>query len=91
MEELVSKNKISAQTEAKDWQDAIYQAGTLLIESGDIEKEYIDHMIDSVNELGPYMVIAKGFAFRDQNTDSIDGEPPLIEEEERVAQGHTVQ
>ena len=62
MEELVSKNKISAQTEAKDWQDAIYQAGTLLIESGDIEKEYIDHMIDSVNELGPYMVIAKGFA-----------------------------
>ncbi len=62
MEMLVEKNKIAAKIQADDWQDAIRKAGQLLIDSGDIEEGYIDHMIDSVRALGPYMVIAKGFA-----------------------------
>ena len=62
MEMLVEKNKIAAKIQADDWQDAIRKAGQLLIDSGDIEEGYIDHMIDSVRTLGPYMVIAKGFA-----------------------------
>ena len=61
MEMLVEKNKIAAKIQADDWQDAIRKAGQLLIDSGDIEEGYIDHMIDSVRTLGPYMVIAKGF------------------------------
>ena len=62
MEMLVEKNKIAAKIRADDWQDAIRKAGQLLIDSGDIKEGYIDHMIDSVRTLGPYMVIAKGFA-----------------------------
>ncbi|MEE3407930.1 MAG: PTS sugar transporter subunit IIA [Erysipelotrichaceae bacterium] len=62
MEMLVEKNKIAAKIQADDWQDVIRKAGQLLIDSGDIEEGYIDHMIDSVRTLGPYMVIAKGFA-----------------------------
>ena len=62
MEMLVEKNKIAAKIQADDWQDAIRKAGQLLIDSGDIGEGYIDHMIDSVRTLGPYMVIAKGFA-----------------------------
>ena len=62
MEMLVEKNKIAAKIQADDWQDAIRKAGQLLIDSGDIKEGYIDHMIDSVRTLGPYMVIAKGFA-----------------------------
>ena len=62
MEMLVEKNKIAAKIQADDWQDAIRKAGQLLIDSGDIEEGYIDHMIDRVRTLGPYMVIAKGFA-----------------------------
>jgi len=62
MEELVEKSRIEAMVEASDWKDAIRKAGDLLVRSGDIEEGYIDHMIDSVNELGPYMVISKGFA-----------------------------
>ena len=62
MEELVSISKIKAQVIAEDWKDAIHKAGDLLIDSGDIEEAYIENMIRSVEELGPYMVIARGFA-----------------------------
>ena len=62
MEELVSMEKIFVQAEVSDWKEAIRAAGALLIESGDIEEAYIEDMIRSVNELGPYMVITKGFA-----------------------------
>jgi len=62
MEELVARNNISARVDVEDWQEAIRKAGMLLVESGFIEEGYIDNMIDSVKELGPYMVIAKGFA-----------------------------
>ena len=45
MEMLVEKNKIAAKIQADDWQDAIRKAGQLLIDSGDIEEGYIDHML----------------------------------------------
>ena len=62
MEELVSLDKIKAQVEASSWQEAVFAAGQLLIDSGDIEKAYLDDMIKSVEQYGPYMVISKGFA-----------------------------
>ncbi len=51
-----------ARVDALDWKDAVRKAGFLLMKSGEIEEGYIDAMISSVEELGPYMVIAKGFA-----------------------------
>lgn len=62
MEELVSIEKMKTQVEAIDWKEAIHKAGELLVMSDDIDKAYIQNMIDSVNELGPYIVITKGFA-----------------------------
>lgn len=62
MEELVDINHIEAKVEAKDWKDAIRKAGALLLNSDDIEEAYIENMIRSVEELGPYMVLSKGFA-----------------------------
>ena len=62
MEELVSRERIGSQILVHNWQEAITEAGELLIKSGDIEHQYIDNMIESVNELGPYIVLTKGFA-----------------------------
>ena len=62
MDELVSIEKMKTKVDACDWQAAIKQAGQLLVDSNDIDKEYIQMMIDSVNELGPYIVLTKGFA-----------------------------
>lgn len=62
MEELVKKDNIKVGLEASDWKEAIQLAGEPLIASGDIKKQYIDDMIRSVEELGPYIVLTKGFA-----------------------------
>ena len=62
MAELVDLSRICAQAEVSGWKDAVSKAGSLLVETGDIEESYIENMIASVEELGPYMVIAKGFA-----------------------------
>ncbi len=62
MEELVARDHIMARVDALDWKDAVKKAGSLLVKSGEIEEGYISDMITSVEQLGPYMVIAKGFA-----------------------------
>ena len=62
MEELVTIQRIGSRKKVENWQEAIRRAGELLLENGDIEEKYIDNMIDSVRELGPYIVLTKGFA-----------------------------
>lgn len=48
---------------AKDWRGAIALAGGLLEKTGAITSEYTEDMIRSVEENGPYIVVAPGFAF----------------------------
>ena len=62
MDELVEISKINAQVEASSWQEAVFAAGQVLIDSGDIERSYLDDMVKSVEKYGPYIVISKGFA-----------------------------
>ncbi|MBO0453286.1 PTS sugar transporter subunit IIA [Candidatus Enterococcus murrayae] len=45
-----------------DWQQAVKQAGEPLLQREFITQKYIQSMIDSVQEHGPYMVIADYFA-----------------------------
>lgn len=47
---------------AKDWEDAVRQAGRLLVEAGAVTPAYIDAMIRMVQEVGAYIVIAPGVA-----------------------------
>lgn len=47
---------------AKDWEEAIQIAAQPLVEQGAISKQYVQNMIDSVNTLGPYIVIMPQFA-----------------------------
>lgn len=62
MEELIQKENINVNVSAEYWEDAIRKAGQLLIKSKRIEEDYINSMIDSVKELGPYIVLSQGFA-----------------------------
>lgn len=47
---------------AQNWQDAIRLAGRGLVDSGATKPGYTDEMIETVNKLGPYIVIAPGLA-----------------------------
>lgn len=48
--------------EATDWRDAIRLAGRGLVASGFTTDAYTDQMIETVEKMGPYIVIAPGLA-----------------------------
>ena len=59
---LLAKTAIALHVKAKDWEDAIRQAGQLLVENGNIEASYIVAMINNIHKLGPYILIAPNVA-----------------------------
>lgn len=63
LHELVSPDAIRLDVPGTDWRAAITAAGDLLVESGVSEATYTRSMISNVEEHGPYIVVAPGFAF----------------------------
>lgn len=61
--ELLNKNAVALGVKADDWRGAIATAGRLLEEAGDTDRAYTEDMITSVEDNGPYIVVAPGFAF----------------------------
>lgn len=53
---------IRAQARAEDWRAAVRVAGEALVATGVTTDEYTDEMIAAIESLGPYIVIAPGFA-----------------------------
>lgn len=59
---LLPAGHIQLDVECTDWKDAIRKSAQKLLDSGYIEKRYIDAMIHNVEENGPYIVLSPGFA-----------------------------
>lgn len=47
---------------ANDWEEAVQLSANPLLDGGEIKQSYIDGMIESVKEHGPYIVIAPNIA-----------------------------
>lgn len=62
MGNFLNKTHIRVKETAFDWEDAIRKAGAVLVSEKSIENAYVEKMIQSVKELGPYIVIMPGFA-----------------------------
>lgn len=62
MSSLFEKDHIKIKVNANDYEDAIKKVGQILVETNSIKENYIQSMIDAVKQLGPYIVIAPGFA-----------------------------
>ena len=60
--DILNEKCIETNVEAKDWRDAIRKAGNLLLDNGFIEEDYINKMISTVEQFGPYIVLLKGMA-----------------------------
>lgn len=60
--EILTKDKIIVKNSVEDWKHAIQQASKPLLEQNIIEIDYVESMIKSVQELGPYIVIAPEIA-----------------------------
>lgn len=62
IEELLNNNTVEINVQAENWEEAVRYGGSLLKKDGKIEARYIDAMLETVEELGPYIVIEKGIA-----------------------------
>lgn len=62
MEEIIEKNDIQVGLHASDYKEAISLASEPLIKEGKITKRYAEMMIESLETLGPYIVLMPGFA-----------------------------
>lgn len=58
LNELLTESTIQLADRAANWRDAISLAAAPLVENHAIEEKYIDAMIKSVENIGPYIVLA---------------------------------
>ncbi|MFW0784522.1 PTS sugar transporter subunit IIA [Gordonia sp. CPCC 206044] len=61
--DLLDLDAVALDVRVADWREAITAAGGLLERTGVADPDYTRSMIDSVDDKGPYIVIAPGFAF----------------------------
>lgn len=70
LRDLIDPSAIRLDVQAADWRAAIHAAGELLTASGVAGAAYTDAMIRTVEEHGPYIVIAPGFALAHSRPDA---------------------
>lgn len=63
LSELIPAEAVRLDVAAADWREAVRAAGDLMVATGTTTGEYTTEMIENVEENGPYIVIAPGFAF----------------------------
>lgn len=59
---IIEEDAIQLDVLAKDWEEAVQICGEILVETGKVEASYIEAMIRSIKEFGPYILIAPGVA-----------------------------
>lgn len=62
LRDIITDKTIKLNVEAKDWEEAVRIGGNLLVDVKAAEERYVEAMINSVKEIGPYIVIAEGIA-----------------------------
>ncbi|NLU73115.1 PTS transporter subunit EIIA [Streptomyces sp. HNM0575] len=60
--ELLPRDAVRLDAPATDWREAVRLAGELMVRTGTSTDDYTAEMIRNVEENGPYIVIAPGFA-----------------------------
>lgn len=62
LEEALESRSVRVAVAAGDWRSAVEISGRTLVEAGAAEERYVGAMLRTVEELGPYAVIAPGVA-----------------------------
>lgn len=63
LSEILPVEAVRLGVTSADWREAVRTAGELLVATGTATDDYTVEMLDNVEENGPYIVIAPGFAF----------------------------
>ena len=70
IEKLLTEEVVDVNIKADNWEEAVIEAGKLLLKNEKIEERYIEAMIKTVKEMGPYIVMAPGIAMPHGRPDS---------------------
>lgn len=62
LEEMITKETFQWSEEDLGWREAIALAAQPLVDSGSVEKVYVDAMVSKVEEFGPFIDLGKGIA-----------------------------
>ena len=62
LSKFIDTKAVETNVKADNWREAIIHSGELLVNTNAVKKEYIQSMIENVEELGPYIVIAPSIA-----------------------------
>ncbi|MFC3419344.1 PTS sugar transporter subunit IIA [Salinicoccus hispanicus] len=59
--EFTTKN-VELQVDAKDWEEAVRKSVSILEKNNHVNTEYVEHIIQNIDEYGPYILIHPGLA-----------------------------
>ncbi|WP_238915669.1 BglG family transcription antiterminator [Clostridium sp. YIM B02555] len=62
LSDLINETLVKLKVPAKNWEDAIRQSASVLVENGKATEEYVDAMVNTAKESGAYIVITKHVA-----------------------------
>jgi len=62
LQDVLKEETIELNVDVKDWIDAVRFGGDILFRNNCVTEKYIQAMIDTVKEIGPYIVVTKGVA-----------------------------
>lgn len=62
LKQLLTAERVATNVQVDNWEDAVRAIGRLMVDTNVVEERYIDGMINTAKELGPYIVIAPGLA-----------------------------
>lgn len=57
MKRILGEKYIQTDVRATDWREAVKVAGDILVQLNECEQEFIHQMIETVEKLGPYMIL----------------------------------
>lgn len=60
--DIINEKYIELNVEVDSWEESIQYAGQILLRNNCIEERYIEEMIRTKREIGPFIVIAPGIA-----------------------------
>lgn len=63
IKEILTEEMIQTEVEATTWREAVKVVGKILVEHNKVEETFIQSMIETVEQLGPYMILLPGVAF----------------------------
>ncbi|EMY9858950.1 transcription antiterminator [Clostridioides difficile] len=62
LSEITNETLVKIKVKAKNWEEAIRQSASVLVENNKVTEGYVDAMINSAKASGPYIVITKHVA-----------------------------